>query len=237
MTGHAAQPKSAEIQYLDVLASHWRWLAWAVLLALAAATVLLVLQPPMYRTEARVFVRTPGDVSRVIDGGDSYAQARARTYSALASSPSVSARVVVDLQLAIAPEDLAARVEANNPPGTALIDIAVSAPNGPEAQRTAKVLLAEQAATVRALEAVPGSMVPRAELVTIDPPGRPERVAAWGVPVSLMLVGATLIGLVIGATAAVLHSLFTHPARHAGGPPHLDGSDVQVLSADQQVVR
>ena len=204
---------SALAGYIRVLRIRWRWMVWGVLLAVGAATVLLILQPPMYRSDATVFVRTPGDVSRVVDGGDFYAQGRATTYAALASSTSVSARVISDLGLDLEPETLSERIKATNPPGTALIDITVSAPSAAEAQRTAIVFLSEYAATVRALESVPGSLVQRAELVVVDKPGQPNRVIAWGAPVPVVLLGAALIGLILGATAAVLRSILESSAR------------------------
>jgi capsular polysaccharide biosynthesis protein len=148
-----------------------------------------------------------------VDGGDRYAQGRAKTYASLAGSPSVSARVITDLGLDLQPETLSGRIKATNPPGTALIDISVSAPSAADAQRTATVFLTEYAATVRELESIPGSLVPRAELVVVDPPGQPTRVIAWGAPVPLVLLGAALIGLVLGATSAVLRSTFDGSAR------------------------
>jgi capsular polysaccharide biosynthesis protein len=211
---------TALASYGGVLRSRWRWIMWGVLLALAAATVFLISQPPMYRSEATVFVRTPGDVSRVLDGGDSYAQGRARTYAALAGSTSVSARVIADLGLDLKPETLSERINASNPRGTALIDIAVSAPTAAEAQRTATVLLSEYAATVRTLESVPGSLVPRAELVVVDPPGPPVRVVAWGAPIPAVLLGAALIGLVLGSAGAVLRSIF-EPSRQIAEAPDM----------------
>ena len=204
--------KTPLASYGAVLRCRWRWSMWGVLLALAATTAFLIVQPPLYRSEATVFVRTPGDVSRVLDGGDSYAQGRAKTYAAVASSTSLSARVIADLGLDLKPETLAERVTASNPSGTALIEIAVSAPTAAEAQRTATVLLSEYAATVRALESVPGSLVPRAELVVVDPPGPPVRVVAHGVPIPAVLLGSALIGLVIGSAGAVLRSIF-EPSR------------------------
>ena len=94
---------SAITAYVRVLRIRWRWMVWGVLIALGATTMLLIVQPPMYRTEQTVFVRTPGDVSRVLDGGDTYAQGRAKTYAAVASSPSLSARVISDLGLDLEP--------------------------------------------------------------------------------------------------------------------------------------
>ena len=148
---------------------------WGLLLAFGATALFLLIEPPLYRSEATVFVRTPGDVSQVLDGGDSYAQGRARTYAALARSTDLAARVVEDAGLDLTPEVLSERIDASPRQGTALIDIAVSAPSAAESQRTATVFLSEYAATVRTLESVPGSLVPRAELVVVDPPGPPER--------------------------------------------------------------
>lgn len=199
--------------YIRVLRIRWRWIVWAVLLAVGATTVLLLLLPPVYYSDATVFVRTPGDVSRVVDGGDTYARGRARTYAALADSTSTSARVITDLGLDLDPETLSQRIQASNPPGTALIHITVSAPTAEKAQQTATVFLSEYSATVRQLESLPGSLVPRAELVVVDPPGRPHRVIAWGAPVPIVLLSAALIGLVCGATAAVLRSIFDGSAR------------------------
>jgi capsular polysaccharide biosynthesis protein len=185
---------------------------WGVLLALAATTLMLIVEPPLYRSQATVFVRTPGDVSQVVDGGDSYAQARARTYASLAGSPSVATRVIADLGLDLDPATLSGRIEGANRPGTALVDIAVRAPSADEARQTATVLLSEYAATVHGLEMVPGSLVPRAELVAVDPPGEAVRVVAWGAPVLAVLGAAALMGLVLGALGAVLRSTFGRSA-------------------------
>lgn len=184
---------------------------WGIVLTLAATTVFLILWPPLYRSDATVFVRTPGDVSRVQDGGDSYAQGRAGTYAALVKSTSMSSRVIADLGQDLKPEILSQRIEATHVGGTALIDIAVSAPSAAEAQRTATVLLSEYATTVRTLESVPGSLVPRAELIVVDPPGRPVRIVAWGVPILVVLLGAILFGLVLGSLGAVLRSIVERP--------------------------
>src|SRR5271166_1189558 len=217
---------SALAEYGAVLCSRWRWIMWGVVLALAATTLFLIVRPPMYRSEATVFVRTPGDVSRVLDGGDSYAQGRARTYAALASSTSVAARVIADLGLDLQPETLSQRITGTNPPGTALIDIAVSAPSAKEAQRTATVLLSEYATTVRTLESVPGSLVPRAELVVVDPPGRPVRVVAWGASIPIVLLCAALIGLFLGAAGAVLRSIFDGSVRDPRDASRISGRQV-----------
>lgn len=197
------------IEYWRLLREGWRWVMWGVLLVLATTIVALLLWPPLYRSQATVFVRTPGDVSQVQDGGDLYAQGRAQTYAALANNTTLMTRVIGDLGLAITPEELSSRIQASHPSGTALIKIAASAPSGDEARRTLQVLLAEYTTTVQALESVPGALVPRAELVVIDEPGTPVRIVAGGVPLAAVILGAILLGLFAGAAAAVLSSILT----------------------------
>ena len=192
------------VQYVHILRLQWRWLIWGVLLSLAVLAITLAFQPPLYRSSALVLVRTPGDVSQVRDGGDSYAQQHAKTYAALADSSLLSARVIPRLGLDLDPQTLSDRVAATNRPGTALIDISVEAPAAEEAQRTSTEVLAEYGRIVRELESVPGSIVPRAELVVIDPPRKAALALNWGLPLYLILLIAVLIGLFVGATMSVL---------------------------------
>jgi capsular polysaccharide biosynthesis protein len=201
----------ALVEYAGVLRSRWRWVVWGMLLALIAALLVLILRPPVYRSSATVFVRTPGDVSTVVDGGDSYAQSRAKTYAALANSTSLSSRVVADLGFDLSPEAMSRQIHAAHRPGTAIVELNVDAPNATASQRTARVLLAEYAAMVRELEAVPGSLVPRAELVVVDPPRPAVRVAAWDAPTWTVLLGAALLGMVLAALGAVIRTIFAQP--------------------------
>ncbi|MEV6768611.1 cell shape-determining protein [Nocardia sp. NPDC051030] len=195
-------------QYGAVLRRRWRWIVWGVLGTLAATTVFLLVWPPVYRSDATVFIRTPGDVSRVIDGGDSYAKARGRTYAALATSPDLAAVVVGDLALAADPDRFADRISASSRTGTVLIDVSITGPTAEETTRTAETFLKDYAALVRTLETIPGSPVPRAELVVVTGPGRPEREVAWGAPIYAVLTGAVLTGFLFGAGAAVARRLF-----------------------------
>jgi capsular polysaccharide biosynthesis protein len=193
-------------RYSALLVARWRWVVWGILSALLVATVALVITPPVYRSEATVFVRTPGDVTRVQDGGDLFARARVETYAALAKGTGVSTRVVNDLGYHLTPEEFSRRIEAKSRPNTALLDLAVEAPSAGEAQRGLTVLISELESTVRALEAVPGAVVPRAELVVVDPPGSAHRVVAWGLPVVKVLIGVVLLGALLGALGAVLRA-------------------------------
>jgi len=197
-------------EYGHVLLTRWRWVLWGVLSALLITTVALLVSPPAYRSEATVFVRTPGDVSRVRDGGDLYARARVGTYAVLAKGTGVSTRVVADLGLDVTAEDFSRRVHAEPRPNTALLDLSAKAPSASEAQRGVTVLISELQSTVQTLEAVPGLVVPRAELVVVDPPGRPVRVfSTFEISIPAVLLGVSLLGAALGAVAAVIRSAFS----------------------------
>lgn len=200
--------------YGRILRSRWRWIAWGVAVAAAALAVVLLVWPPLYRTHTTVFVRTPGDISQSLDGGDRYAQVRADTYAALARSTGVSSRVIADLGLQMSPEKLSSRVQARHIGSTALFEIAVNAPTAEEARRTAEVLVAELSTQVDALEAVPGTLVPRAQLVVVDTPTEPRRVVIWGAPLPLVVIAALLMGAVLGAGGAVLREILRNDGDH-----------------------
>jgi capsular polysaccharide biosynthesis protein len=201
----------ALIEYGRVLRTRWRWVAWGVIAALALTATVLIAWPPQYRTYATVFVRTPGDVSQSVDGGDLYAQTRAETYAVLARSTGLASRVIANLGLATSPEKLSSRVSARHIGRTALFEVTVSAPTAEESRRAAEVLLAELSAQVDSLEAVPGALIPRAQLVVVDQPGDPRRVVAWGAPLYLVVIGALLTGAMLGSVAVVLHEIFAKP--------------------------
>ena len=201
-----------------IVRARWRWAAWGAIGALAATAAVLLLWPPLYRSEAVVFVRTPGDISQSADGGDSYAQSRAETYAALARSPAISARVIADTGLELSPQKFAGRVQSRHIGGTALLQIGAGAASPEEARRATEALLTELNTEVRTLEAVPGSLIPRAELVVVDPPSRPTRIFAWGAPLYPFVLGPIFLGAFLGALAAVIRAMAT-AAEAAGSSP------------------
>lgn len=213
-------------KYCEILRPRWRWVAWGAIAAITVTAALLLLLPPTYRTDAMVFVRTPGDVSQSVDGGDRYAQTRAETYAVLTRSTAVSSRVIADANLDLSPQQFIRRVQARHIVGTALIRIRVNGSSPDEARRTAEALLTELRAQVAALEAVPGSLTPRAELVVVDPPSQATRILAWGAPLYPFVVGSIALGAFLGALVAVIRALHTDAAAAvpSGGRHHRSDS-------------
>ncbi len=206
--------------YARILRHRWRWVTWGAIAAMSLTAAVLILWPPRYRSEAVIFIRTPGDISQVVDGGDTYARTRAGTYAALAKSASVSARVIADAGLQLSPQKFAKRVDARQIGGTALLQIRVTGPSADEASRTAEAMITELTAEVRTLEAVPGGLTPRAELVVVDPPSRPTRIVAWGAPLYPFVIGPVFLGAFVGALGAVMRAM--RSPLHGEASPAID---------------
>ena len=219
---------TALVEYGRVLRARWRWIVWGVLLALGATTCFLLVQPPLYRSDATVFVRTPGDISRVRDGGDSYAQASApRLTSVLARSTE---------RVGTCHRGPRPRHQARGPVtsastrptlrGTALIDVSVSAPSAVEARSAPRPCLLSEYRCDGARIGVGSRFAGPTGRTRGRRPARSRRSAwsAWGAPVWTRLVGAhVLIGLVLGATAAVLRSIFDGSVRDPRDASRLSG--------------
>lgn len=210
------------MQYTQILRNRWRWVAWGAILAVAATAAVLTLWPPRYRSEAVVFVRTPGDISQVVDGGDTYAQTRAETYAALAKSTAVSSRVIADAGLQLSPQKFAKRVDARHIGGTALLQIRVTGPSADETRKTADALITELSTEVGSLEAVPGGLTPRAEIVVVDSPSPPTRIIAWGAPLYPFVIGPIFLGAFIGALGAVTRAM--RSTDDDGSPRHFESA-------------
>jgi capsular polysaccharide biosynthesis protein len=191
-------------QYAQILRTRWRWLAWGAVVALILVAAALLFWPPRYRTEAMVFIRTPGDISQVVDGGDTYARTRAGTYAALARTNAVASRVIADTGLDLSPQKFVSRVQVSPLGGTALLRVRITGPSPDETTRTAQALVTELSAEVGTLEAVPGGLTPRAELVVVDPPTPPTRIVAWGAPLYPFVIGPIVLGALLGALGAVI---------------------------------
>lgn len=228
---------TALVQYGRILRARWRWIVWGILVALAAVTIAMIISPPQYRSDSLVFIRTPGDTSRVADGGALYASVRADTYAAMATRGDISRRVIADMGLDMTPGELSGRIHAKTHPGTALISLGVDGPSPAQAQRIATVVLTEWQASVLAVEAVPGGVVPRAELVVVDPPDRAMRLMAWGAPLGRALLAVTVLGAVLGALGAVLREIFGTSSAEIFGTSsaEADPTDAAVDSADLAV--
>src|SRR5436190_17641592 len=117
-------------EYLRILRLHWRIIVACMLLTIGVAAALSVLTTPIYQARATLFISTP-DSSGVAGAytGSLFTQQRVKSYVNFVSSPTVAQRVVDDLGLDMSPETLSAKVGANAPLDTSLININATDPS------------------------------------------------------------------------------------------------------------
>jgi capsular exopolysaccharide synthesis family protein len=203
------------LDVLPVLRRRWRVLVGTVLVALLAAVGYLVATPETYRAQTQVFVATgAGDDAAGLAQATAFALTRVRSYVDLVRSPEITQPVIDELDLALTPEQLAARIQASVPLNTVLVDIAVTGDSAPEATRLAQAVTEEFVDYVTVLERE--AAVSRGAPAPDDAEAEPQEAVALTIihpaqepdaPVSpkpaLTLVLALLAGIIGGAALAV----------------------------------
>jgi Mrp family chromosome partitioning ATPase/capsular polysaccharide biosynthesis protein len=193
------------VRYLSVLRLRWRIVLAVPLLAVTLAAVFLIITPPRYESSAVLFVSTPRDDELAYYRGDLYSKDRMASYAALIKSPDLAQRVNDHSGLGLDPATLSAAVSLTPLPGTVLLALTASGDTPNQAQAIAVAYVEELRRSVSTIESVPGSLTPRAELITVAQPTINDKPS--GFPVWLLLGGAGGLGLIIGCFAAVLISL------------------------------
>ncbi|OZE34095.1 MULTISPECIES: polysaccharide biosynthesis tyrosine autokinase [unclassified Rhodococcus (in: high G+C Gram-positive bacteria)] len=193
-----------EIQdYLKILKARWIVVAVTVIVAVLSSLGASLLTTPLYESSARMFVSTSGgtSVSETYQG-NLFSQQRVASYSELATSKALAARVIDRLQLGLNPGQLVAKIKASSAPDTVLFDITVTDASPALARDIANALAAELITQVRELETPEGGGVPSAGVKTF------QEATAAAAPVTPNIqrnvaLGAA-VGLLLGVALAVL---------------------------------
>jgi capsular polysaccharide biosynthesis protein len=185
--------------YGMALRRHWRTGVGVTLACLLAAVVAVLAMPITYRATAQVFVASTGEGT----SGAQFVNQRVPSYPEVARSRAVLDPVIDELDLDESFADLRARVEATNPLETSQIDIAVTGPDAAEAARVADAVAEEFGTVVEQLERPAGGTSP-VDLTVTNPATVPTTPAAP--QTGLLLALGLVVGLALGAAAAVLRS-------------------------------
>lgn len=185
--------------YGVALRRHWKTGAGLALACLLAAVVVVLATPATYRATAQVFVASTGEGT----SGAQFVNQRVTSYPDVARSRAVLDPVIEDLGLDESFADLRARVEATNPLETSQIDIAVTGRDAAEAARVADAVAEEFGTVVERLERPTGAASP-VDLTVTNPATVPTSPASP--QTGLLLALALVVGLALGAAAAVVRS-------------------------------
>ena len=193
--------------YLRAIRKRWWFVAGAVVVALAGASVVTALTPPRYQASVTFFVstQTRGGVSDAYQG-DLFSKQRVKSYVDLLTSDRLANMIAAELGGAQPAGQSAAeiqgRIGARAIPDTVLLQATVTDRDRARALRLTEVLATQFAALVRAIETPPGATV---ATVRVEVIAGPKLAGAPVAPTPLRTAGlGLLLGLVAGIGAAAL---------------------------------
>ena len=137
-TGDDAANQAGGVEFARLIARRWPLIVIAVIVGIIGAGAVSALSPPSYHSSTRVLVGTcaEGSIEQAYQCG-MFTKDRALSYAALVTSDVLAQRVVDDLQLNAAANDVASKITATAEPETALIEITVTDSDPDEARRMA----------------------------------------------------------------------------------------------------
>lgn len=208
--------------YLHTLRKRWRVVLAAALLGLIGAAAVTLLTTPVYQAKTQLFVSTnsgDADVSSLLQG-NSFTQARVKSYAAIVDSPEVLKPVIDDLQLDITVEELAMSVNATVPLDTVLINVTVDDTDAVQAAQIANAIGREFSRYVATIEQ-PADGSPSLIKVSV--------VRQADVPTS-PISPRTLVNLAIGLLAGLLIGFGLALLREALDTTVQDEGDLEIIN-------
>ncbi|MEO6413661.1 MAG: Wzz/FepE/Etk N-terminal domain-containing protein, partial [Pedococcus sp.] len=193
--------------YYRVVRKRWRAIAAVTLLMVALAALLTLWSPKTYQARTQLFVSTAGgqDSTQLLQG-NTFTQQRVKSYSDLITTPKVLDPVIKDLGLPVNADELGARITANVPLDTVLIDVLVSDRDPEQAARIASAVGKQFSTSIPDLERVSDDSVSPVKVSVVRPPSVPEGPISPN-PVRNIGLGVVL-GLLVGLGVALLRDTF-----------------------------
>ncbi len=192
--------------YLRVLRKRWRVIAFVTLIVLALAAALTVLTTRTYSATTQFFVSTSGsDNAQQLQQGNSFTQARVKSYSLLLSSPAVLDPVIADAGLTTTADALGKNVTATIPLDTVFIEVSVTDPSAQQATRIAASIDKVFPRTIEQIEQLQAG-APSPVKVTVVKPATADAVAVSPKPTRNLALGLVL-GLLAGFGVALLRDM------------------------------
>jgi capsular exopolysaccharide synthesis family protein len=193
--------------YYRVVRKRWRAIAAVTLLMVALAALLTLWSPKTYQARTQLFVSTAGgqDSTQLLQG-NTFTQQRVKSYSDLITTPKVLDPVIKDLGLPVNADELGARITANVPLDTVLIDVLVSDRDPEQAARIASAVGRQFSTSIPDLERVSDDSASPVKVSVVRPPSVPEGPISPN-PVRNIGLGVVL-GLLVGLGVALLRDTF-----------------------------
>ena len=191
--------------YLKLVRRRWVSIALITILLGGLAAAYTFTQTKQYASSAKLFVSTTSadaNDAGTINAGGQFSVARVQSYAGLVTSRQLAATVIQELDLSVAPEDLAKEVTASVALNTVNLTLTVTNPDPHRAQQIAQAYAEALTDLVRQLETPPGKNQAPIKATIVDNASYSDMAVA---PKSIRncALGAVL-GLLIGFGIAVL---------------------------------
>lgn len=189
-------------RYLRILTRRWRAIIAATLVGTALGMLATFVTEPQFRADSTLFVSLQAGADTTdLNQGNSFAQARVRSYASLAASPQVTEAVVNALGLTMTPAELAKHITAAAQPDTVLLRLTVTDTSPERAARICNAAATRFAALVMQLERPATSERSPVQLSVTEPATAPSEPFSPRPGLNLAL--GLLAGLGVGAGLAV----------------------------------
>ncbi|MCU1537400.1 MAG: Chromosome partitioning protein [Humibacillus sp.] len=202
--------------YVEVVRKRWRIVALVALSVLAAAAVWTILTPKTYAATTQFFVSTTaaGDTNAAsLQQGNTFTQARVKSYTQLLTSPKVLDPVIADAGLDISAEALAKQISAAVPLDTVVIEVTVTGASPEQARTIAASLDTIFPRTLSDIERLDGTKASPVKVTVV------QQATADAAPVTPRparnLVLGTALGLLLGLGLALLRETLDQRIRSA----------------------
>ncbi|WP_375400967.1 polysaccharide biosynthesis tyrosine autokinase [uncultured Amnibacterium sp.] len=198
--------------YLATIRRHWLLLAVPIVLGLVASIVVLGAQVPKYQSTARIYVSV-GNATNASDlsQGNSFAQAAAANYAALADQPYVLQNVREQLDIADTPDQIADEMTTSVEPNTSIISIDVLDRSATRAAEIANVTAQRLRAAVTALTPAATDGTQNVRLTVVRTGVAASSAATPNRPMTIAL--GLLGGLLLGVLLVILRELLNTKVR------------------------
>ncbi|CAN7469709.1 polysaccharide biosynthesis tyrosine autokinase [Terrabacter sp. LjRoot27] len=181
--------------YLNVIRKRWMIIAAVALVTLGLAAAYTALTPRTYAATTQFFVSTSGDdTTSSLAQGNTFTQARVKSYSQLLESPKVLDPVIKKVGLDTTADRLASQVTSTIPLDTVIIDVSVTSGSPASAQRIAAAVGDVFPQTIQEIERKQGqespvkvTVVKEAAVDTTPVSPKPTRNLALGLVLGLLL--------------------------------------------------
>jgi succinoglycan biosynthesis transport protein ExoP len=192
--------------YTSAIRRYWRSVAAVLLIGALLGAAFALLRRPTYTATAQAYIST-GTATNLseLSQGNAYTEQVVASYAHIVTTGYVLRAVIHDLGLHRSVETLAKEVEPTIPPGTSVLEVAVSDPSPGVATSVANAIVARLQSTVSDLTDVEGGQSGLVRLTRIETASVPVAPSS---PAPVVLVGAgALAGLVLGLVLAVLRRI------------------------------